>query len=84
MRQPKHVKIGFCFLAAGVQFALFGGIYASGEQSRETWPVLIGLVFGMSAAFGGFIGALVDWMWVGLVLGALVPLLLVVLYGVPC
>jgi hypothetical protein len=83
MRQPKHVRIGLCFLAAGVQFALFAGLYYWADQSRETWPILIGLALGMCAAFGGFVGALFDWMWLGIAFGALLPLLIVLRYGVP-
>ena len=85
MRQPNPVKIGACFLAAGVLFALFAGLLGGGaDNSRSTWPILIGLLFGVCAAVGGFIGALFDWMWIGVLVGALVPFLLVYLYGIPC
>lgn len=84
MSNPKPEQTFFCFLAAAVQAIAFFSLFGWLDQSRETWPILILLMFGGSAAFGGGVGASLGHMWIGIVFGALLPILVVFVVGVPC
>ena len=84
MFQPSVRQIVRCFLAAAVQYFVFSSIYSWADQSRERWPILIALTFGTCAAIGGGLGALIGRMWIGVLIGALFPFVLVFIYGMPC
>jgi hypothetical protein len=84
MRDSNGAQSGLCFLAAVVQLLVFSSIFSWADQSRERWPILIALTFGMCAAFGGGIGALFNRMWAGVLVGCLLPVAIVLIYGFPC
>lgn len=84
MFEPNPRQCGFCFMAAVFQALLFGALASWADMSRERWPILILLTFGICAAVGGGAGASLGHMWIGVILGLLLPFAYVYAYGFPC